>query len=113
MTDEETQYVRSTFREVRVGDDVKGYLMDLVERTRTDQFAVGVSTRGALALYKAMQVHAAMAGREYALPEDIRAVAVPVLAHRITSGAGVKREDAEARLKMLIDRIPVPLEERR
>jgi MoxR-like ATPase len=59
-----------------------------------------------------MQVHAALAGRDYALPEDIRAVACPVLAHRITSGAGVKRKDAEARLMMLVDRIPVPLEER-
>lgn len=112
VSDEDTAYVRSAFREVRVSEDVKGYLMDLVERTRTDQFSVGVSTRGAIALYKAMQVHAALAGREYAIPEDIRAVAGPVLAHRVTSGAGIKRKDAEARLTMLIDQIPVPLEER-
>ena len=112
VSEEETAYVRASFREVRVSDEVKGYLMDLVERTRTDQFSVGVSTRGAIALYKAMQVHAALAGRDYALPEDIRAVAGPVLAHRITSGAGVKRKDAEARLMMLVDQIPVPLEER-
>lgn len=112
VSDEDTAYVRTAFREVRVSEDVKGYLMDLVERTRTDQFSVGVSTRGAIALYKAMQVHAALAGREYAIPEDIRAVAGPVLAHRVTSGAGIKRKDAEARLTMLIDQIPVPLEER-
>lgn len=112
VSDEDTAYVRSAFREVRVSEDVKGYLMDLVERTRSDQFSVGVSTRGAIALYKAMQVHAALAGREYAIPEDIRAVAGPVLAHRVTSGAGIKRKDAEARLTMLIDQIPVPLEER-
>ena len=112
VTEEETEYVRAAFRDVRVSDEVSGYLMDLVERTRTDQFSVGVSTRGAIALYKAMQVHAALAGRDYALPEDIRAVAGPVLAHRITSGAGVKRKDAEARLMMLVDQIPVPLEEK-
>ena len=47
-----------------------------------------------------------------ALPEDIRAVAGPVLAHRVTSGAGIKRKDAEARLMMLVDQIPVPLEDR-
>ena len=58
------------------------------------------------------QAHAAMAGREFALPEDLRAVAVPVLAHRVTAGAGVKRADAEARLQMLVDQIPVPLENR-
>ena len=98
VTEEETEYVRAAFRDVRVSDEVSGYLMDLVERTRTDQFSVGVSTRGAIALYKAMQVHAALAGRDYALPEDIRAVAGPVLAHRITSGAGVKRKASYAAL---------------
>ena len=112
VSDEETDYVRGAYREVRVSEEVAGYLMDLVEKTRTDQFSVGVSTRGALALYKAMQAHAALKGREYALPEDIRAVAASVLAHRITSGAGVKRKDAEARLESLIDQIPVPLENR-
>ena len=109
---EETREMRAAYREVRVSDDVQGYLMDLVEKTRSEQFSAGVSTRGAIALYKAMQAHAAMAGREFALPEDLRAVAVPVLAHRVTAGAGVKRADAEARLQMLVDQIPVPLEDR-
>ena len=109
---EETREMRAAYREVRVSDDVQGYLMDLVEKTRSEQFSAGVSTRGAIALYKAMQAHAAMAGREFALPEDLRAVAVPVLAHRVTAGAGVKRADAEARLQKLVDQIPVPLEDR-
>lgn len=110
VSDEDTAYVRSAYREVHVSDDVKGYLMDLVDKTRSDQFTVGVSTRGALALYKAAQARAALSGRDYVIPEDIRDVAAPVLAHRITSGAGVKRKDAEAQLAMLIDQIPVPLE---
>ena len=110
VTEEETAYVRGAYRQVRMTAEVQGYLMDLVERTRTDQFAVGVSTRGAIALYKATQARAALAGRDYALPEDIRAMAGPVLAHRISSGAGVRRQDAEARLMMLVDQIPVPLE---
>ena len=110
VTEEETAYVRGAYREVRVSEEVQGYLMDLVEKTRTEQFAVGVSTRGAIALYKGMQAHAALHGRDYAMPEDIRAVAAPILAHRITSGAGVKKQDAEARLAMLIEQIPVPLE---
>ncbi len=110
VSDEDTDYVRNAYREVRVSDDVKGYLMDLIEKTRTAQFSVGVSTRGALALYKAMQARAALSGRDYAIPEDIRDVAAPVLSHRITSGAGVKRKDAEAQLMLMIDQIPVPLE---
>ena len=113
VTDAEMDELRATYRDVRVSDDVQNYLMDLVEKTRTDQFSVGVSTRGAIALYKAMQARAALSGREYASPEDLRSMAEPVLAHRITAGAGVRREDAEARLRMLIDQIPVPLEERR
>ncbi|MDD6884595.1 MAG: AAA family ATPase, partial [Eubacteriales bacterium] len=75
VTEEETAYVRGAYRQVRMTAEVQGYLMDLVERTRTDQFAVGVSTRGAIALYKATQARAALAGRDYALPEDIRAMA--------------------------------------
>jgi len=102
--------VRSAYREVRVDDQVAGYLMDLVEKTRGDAFANGVSTRGAIALYKAMQANAALSGRDYALPEDIRRVAPHVLAHRIASGAGVKRKDAEAKLMYMIDQIPVPVE---
>ncbi len=109
VSDEDTDYVRNAYREVRVSDDVKGYLMDLIEKTRTAQFSVGVSASGALAMYKAVQARAALSGRDYAIPEDIRDVAAPVLSHRITSGAGVKRKDAEAQLMLMIDQIPVPL----
>ena len=110
VTDADTDYVRSAYREVKVSEQVAGYLMDLVERTRGDVFACGVSTRGAIALYKAMQANAALAGRDYAIPEDIRRVAPHVLAHRIASGAGLKRKDAELRLMEMIDRVPVPVE---
>ena len=110
VTDEDTAWVRASYRQVTVSDQVAGYLMDLIESTRADAFACGVSTRGALALYKAVQARAALNGRDYALPEDIRAVAPHVLSHRIAAGAGLKRADAEARLNHLIDRIPVPVE---
>ena len=112
VTPEETAYVRSAYREVRMSDEVAGYLMDLVERTRSGGFATGVSTRGAIALYKAAQASAALDGREYALPEDIRRVAPSVLAHRVSAGAGLRREEAEARLLQVLDQIPVPVEGR-
>ena len=110
VTPEDTDWVRRSYREVHVSDDVAGYLMDLVEGTRSGEFGAGVSTRGAIALYKAAQASAALDGRDYALPEDIRRVAPSVLAHRVSSGAGLRREDAEARLISLIDRLPVPVE---
>ena len=110
VSDGDTAYVREHYREVRVSDDVAGYLMDLVEGTRGGDFSCGVSTRGAIALFKAVQASAALAGRDYALPEDIRRMAPCVLAHRISAGAGLKRSDAEARLMHLVDRVPVPVE---
>jgi len=112
VSDEDTAWVRGNYRQVLVSDDVAGYLMDLVEATRQGDFSCGVSTRGAIALYKAVQASAALSGRDYALPEDIRRMAPCVLAHRVAAGSGLRRADAEARLMHLIDRIPVPVEGR-
>ena len=87
--------------------------MDLIEKTRQESaFVAGVSTRGALALFKACQVNAAFAGREYVIPEDIRDVAKPVLGHRIFAGAGARARDAEILLDRMIGEIPVPLEKK-
>lgn len=110
VTDEETAFIRSNYRAVHVSDEVAGYLMDLVEKTRRGDFNCGVSTRGAIALYKAVQASAALSGRDYVIPEDIRRMAPGVLSHRVTVGAGLKRADAEARLLQLIDQVPVPVE---
>ena len=110
VSDEDTAYVRAHYRQVRLSDAVSGYLMDLIEGTRKGDFSCGVSTRGAIALYKAAQASAALAGRDYALPEDIRRMAPGVLAHRVTAGAGLRRADAEARLMHLVDSLPVPVE---
>ena len=84
--------------------------MDIVEATReTRELVNGVSTRGAIALYKAAQVTAAMEGRDYVIPEDVVREAVPVLAHRISAASG-SREDAEAYLRQKMDEAIVPLE---
>ena len=111
VTDQDTAFVRGQYRQVHVSDAVAGYLMDLVEGTRGPDFGCGVSTRGAIALYRAVQAAAALAGRDYAIPEDIRRMAPAVLAHRVCAGAALRRADAEARLMALVDRVPVPVEE--
>ena len=110
VTDGEIAFIRSNYRAVHVSEEVADYLMDLVEATRRGDFSCGVSTRGAIALFKAVQASAALSGRDFAIPEDIRRMAPSVLSHRVTVGAGLKRGDAEARLQHLIDRIPVPVE---
>ncbi len=111
VTAEETSYVRSAYSEVKVSHDVLGYMMDIVEGTRKgNNFICGVSTRGAMALYKASQVTAAISGRDYVIPEDVKRVASPVLCHRISSGSSVKSSESIKYLKQIIDSVRVPLE---
>ncbi|TNE90173.1 MAG: MoxR family ATPase [Deltaproteobacteria bacterium] len=83
-TPEEVNGLVEAAGEVRVPDAVEDYLLDLVRVTREDQRLLrGVSTRGAQALYRAVRARALVQGRTFAIPEDIRALAVPVLAHRV------------------------------
>jgi len=87
VTAEDTEYVRREYMNVKVSDDVAGYIMDIVEATRKKGlFETGVSTRGAMALYKAAQAFAAISGRDYVIPEDVKYVAPFVLCHRIRAG---------------------------
>jgi MoxR-like ATPase len=111
ITPEETARVKESYAQVAITDDVAGFIMDIVEATRNERRAMtGVSTRGAIALYKASQVEAAFNGRDFVLPEDVRKVAIPVLCHRLSMNASAKASGAEAYLQELIKKIPVPLE---
>lgn len=107
---EETAYVCQAYTEVQVNEPVLNYIMDIIEKTRTeDNFISGVSTRGAIALYKASQVTAAFAGRDYVIPEDVKLVAPYVLAHRISRDSG-KTGSALKFLNKIIENVQVPLE---
>ena len=111
VTPEETAYVRTAYREVKVSDDVKNYLMDIVEATRMQGgFVSGVSTRGALALYQAAQAYAALQGRDYVVPEDVKGLAPAVLCHRVALGGSMNAEAATQRLRKLLSDVEVPLE---
>ncbi len=111
VTDEETDYVRASYTEVRMSEDVMNYFMDIVEGTRAGgQFVRGVSTRGAIALYKASQVTAAFSGRDYIIPEDIQTVVPYVLGHRISVGSQLSHQAAEEYLRQLLVKTQVPLE---
>ena len=101
---EDTQYVRSAYVETKVSDEVLGYMMDIVEHTRTaNNFITGVSTRGAMALYKASQVTALLNGRDYVIPEDVKYVAPHVLSHRISN-------DGAKLVQQILQDVTVPLE---
>lgn len=111
VTVEETMQLRKELHEVHVSEDVAAYILDIVRATRQAGALVGgVSTRGAIALYKASQVTAAMEGRDFVIPEDVVREALPVLAHRLTSASG-SRADGENFLQEVIAGLAVPMED--
>lgn len=108
---EETKELMDEISKVTVSDDVVNYMMDIITATREDAALLsGVSTRGALALYKASQITAAMEGRDYVIPEDVKREAVAVLAHRISSDTG-SMVDSEKYIRKILDQVSVPVEE--
>ncbi len=111
VTPEDIAYVRENYTQVKFSPVVSGYLMDLVEKTRQDSgFSVGVSTRGAIALYKAAQVTAAFHGRDFVIPEDVKHMAPHVLGHRLSSSSLASSRDVQTYLQKLIAAVPVPTE---
>jgi len=110
VTPEETAWIKEHYREVSVSPVVQNYLMDLIEATRKDKrFILGASTRGALALYKSAQMTAALSGRDYVIPEDVKAMLPHVLCHRLGSRSG-RIADVREQLVRLGDTVPVPTE---
>lgn len=108
---EEIREMKEQLTKVRVQEDVLGYMMDIIEKTRTEsRFVTGVSTRGAIAFYKASQAKAALEGRDYVIPEDVLAVAPYVLSHRIISRGAESFEDVKMYLNKMIETIRVPME---
>jgi MoxR-like ATPase len=99
-------------RTVQVDDAIGDYLLDIVHATRrSEDLHVGVSTRGALTLYRAAQSLAMVSGRNYVIPDDIKTLAVPVLAHRVVGKSFLQAGEfgaAEAIIRDIMDRIRVP-----
>ncbi|MCL2007291.1 MAG: MoxR family ATPase [Treponema sp.] len=112
VTNEETAYIRAKYIETLVSEDVSDYIMDIIEATRKEsKFIAGVSTRGAIALYKASQACAAMNGRDYVIPEDVRFVAPHILTHRLSMGSTTKTANYTEILNRIINKAEVPLED--
>ena len=83
-TGEEITEAQEAIAGVHVSEPIRRYIVELVEATRKyDDIELGISTRGMLALLRACQAYAAIQGRDYVLPDDVKALAVPVFAHRL------------------------------
>jgi len=102
---------QQAIKEVTVSPEIERYIVDLVDATRTHaEVYLGASPRGSLALYRTAQARAAIEGRSYVLPDDIKKLAVPTLAHRLIVGSAARIREVDARdiVDELLERLPVP-----
>lgn len=99
--------------EIKVGDSIKNYIIDIANETReSERIRLGISPRGTLALMRASQAWAGMEGRDFVLPDDVKAVAVAVLAHRIISRSQNTirlNESNENIIEYVLEKVPAPI----
>jgi MoxR-like ATPase len=116
VTPEDVVRLADMVERVKVEAVLLDYLMEIVSESRKERtLTLGISPRGAIHLFRASQAVALMEGRNYAIPDDLQSVLVPVLSHRIipsgsyTSAPAERRRMAEQVMKEILDRIPVPV----
>ncbi|HET7076307.1 MAG TPA: MoxR family ATPase [Chloroflexia bacterium] len=102
---------QTAIRSVYVDRLIKEYILSIVEATRKhDDVYLGASPRGSLALYRTAQAHAAVDGRDFVIPDDVKSLAAATLAHRIIlrPAARIKNTDARTIIDEILRRLPVP-----
>jgi MoxR-like ATPase len=112
LTADDVLRLQQAVRQVQVEDGITDYLLDIVHMTRrSEDLHVGVSTRGALTLYRAAQSMALVSGRKFVVPDDIKTLAVPILSHRVLGKSFLQAGEfgaAEAIVRDIVDRARVP-----
>lgn len=114
VTMEEISYVQENYTKVHVSSQLKDYILNIIAETRKHrELELGCSPRGSLNLMKAGQAHAAINGRDFVTPEDIKSMAVPVLSHRLVLKNEVNLVDnqAEKVIEDILNTVKTPLEE--
>src|SRR5690625_238340 len=102
------------YSQVYVSDDLLSYMVDIVEKTREhEDVELGISPRGSQALLKAVQVYAIIQGRDYVIPDDVKAMAKPVLGHRLilTHSMRLRENQIDVVLNDILQQVPVPSED--
>lgn len=112
ITSPELLAVKEEINGVYVHDALEKYIVEIAAATRTrEKVIAGVSTRGALALMKAVKAYAALHGRKYCIPDDVKKLAEPVLAHRLVVSYGYQKgKEAQNIIKEILEDIPAPTE---
>ena len=103
--------LQKTVEAIHIDDDVLGYIADIVQATRTQrQIEIGSSPRGSLAIFKLSRARAALHGRDYVIPDDVKEVVAPALVHRLIMKAEswVKGTNPNQVLEDILKTIPVP-----
>ena len=105
-------FLQDLCKEIYIHPSLMQYLVDIVQGSRNQEHVLlGASPRGTLAFLRASQAYALIQGRDYVLPEDIKATAIPVLAHRIVLSDGDPGSGGRRRLiRQILDHTEVPVE---
>lgn len=113
ITGEELVQLTLLCRDITIHPSLRRYIVEIIEATRDRaRVSMGVSPRGTLALVRALQAYALIHGRSYVVPEDVKELAVPVLAHRIVlQGIGQDRDAAVDLIGRILAGVAVPSEE--
>jgi len=115
VSDEEILSAQRLVERVTIKDILLDYIMSIVKATReSEMLDLGVSPRGALALYRSAQALAFLRGRDYCIPDDVKSLAISVLSHRVVVSPNYtsplqRSEEAEAIILELVDNVEVPL----
>lgn len=113
LTKEELRQIKEEIKQVYVHNTVKEYIADIIEKTRVQgKVMMGVSPRGTLAFLRAVKTYAYLQGRDYVIPDDVKKLAVPVLAHRVMLSYGYqKTEENQKFIEDILEQVKVPTEE--
>jgi MoxR-like ATPase len=113
MTTDEVLALQGQAAQVKVDPALMDYLLDVVEATRShEQLHVGISPRGSLALMQASQALAMVEGRDFLIPDDIKAMVVPVCAHRVITRNHLSNADLKSAtnvLHQILQKVPSPV----
>ena len=110
LTSDDIIQARQKYTQVHIDDTVIGYILDIVEKTRHHaDVDLGISPRGSMALFKGAQAYAAVKGRSYVLPDDIKTLVKPIFTHRIKLKDVYTNTPGEV-LQKILDSVTVPVE---
>ncbi len=110
---EDLRSLQAAVKQVQIADVVRSYLIAIVRATRdAEELELGASPRGSLALYRTSQAYAALQGRAWVLPDDVKRMTVPALSHRLIlhPEARLRGRSAARIVQQIVERVPVPVE---